>query len=795
MKKILTLILFLISLQGLAQTTTLTVKGKVYGRDSLALSGAAISGYEEGTNKKISTVISNENGAFSFSTANRSMYLTVSCIGYIPFKVKAVFDVELKIYLKEQTQQLKEVAITTKKPFIEQQIDRTVINVNGNLRAGINAVDILKKVPGIAVINGTDIVLENKGVNVMIDGKSTRMSNSDLMNLLNGTSPATISQIEVIHSPSAKSDAQSDGAIINIKTLKRQTPGYDMNLGLTTGHGWKYPADHSVTGSLTFRSKNNYLYGSYNYSFGKQSQEVDKRTFLEAVNQRLEEKMAIVTPYKGDYIRTGWDHYFKNKDIFGVLVTGYHNNQDPIYTTGTNIYGFNAATIDSTRSAASNVNTNSKGININLNYKISIDSIKNQGIVMDADIGIFKYISTNDLVTQLYNLTHQPIFASQQILQNGETLSKIYSYKADYTQKLKNGNLDAGIKSSYVDLRNDFISLSRVGGAAFKDQGSNDFQYQETLLAAYVSARKTFKKFTVQTGLRAEQTITNGNSITLDSVVKRSYINLFPSLVLGYKFNKTNLSFSYSRRIGRPSYNALNPFVMVKSAYSLSRGNPYLGPSFTNSYRFSYALNNKFSAALSFSEAKDIITDLQEVDNQTKNSTSFKANLNKNRNAGIYLGYNTQWFKFWDFSISVGSSLNRYQFNYANENVIIQQLTASSSINNHFNLKKDWWADLSFYGQSRVTYGNQVNLPFYTIGVVGGKSLWKNKATLSLSINDILFSSITRSEAKYGNVNYNLRSQYDSRNFRLNFNYRFGNSKINVRNRNSGSSDEQNRTQ
>lgn len=795
MKKIIVILWLIFPLCVLAQQNLLQVKGKVFDKDSIPLSGVNINLYEEGTNKKIGAVITDEKGVFSIAVPSKAVYLSINYLGYISYKSKPVFENELIVHLQEQTQLLKEIAVSGQKPLIEQQFDRTVVNVNGNVRLGMDAVDILKKIPGVVIKNGTDILLENKAVNVMIDGKSVRMSGNDLMALLGGTSPATISQIEVIHSPSAKVDAQDGGAIINIKTLKRQTPGYDMNLGLTTGYGWKYPTSQSILAGLTYRSKNDYLYGSYSYGFGKQSQEIEKHTFFQVANQRLDEKQTYTVPYGGHNIRLGWDHYLKNKDIFGVLLTAYDNKRRSNLITETNISAFSATVIDSLRYADAKNKTNSKGANLNLNYKKVIDSAKKQELTMDADIGIFDFTNDNQLGTQLLNTAGNPIFSMQQFLQDGHTQSKIYSYKADYSQKLYTGILEAGFKASYVDLSNQFNSASKYEGEAFKDRGSNDFLYQETLLAAYVSSRQTYQKFTLQLGLRAEETITSGNSLTLSNMVKRDYLSLFPNALLAYKFGKNSLSFSYGRRIGRPAYNALNPFVIVNGAYDVSRGNPYLNPSFTNSYRLGYNSNIGLSVGVSYSMVNDVITDLREINDLTKVSTSYKTNMNQNYNTGVNMSYYKQFFKIWDLSISAGSSLNRYQFDYQGSKIKVKQLTAYAAIDNHFKLPKDWWIDVSYYGQSRATYGYQINLPYYHIGSTIGKGLWKNKATLSLAVNDIFFTSITRSEANYGNVNYNLRSQYDSRNFRLRFNYRFGNSKIELRKRNSGSTEEQGRTQ
>jgi hypothetical protein len=281
----------------------------------------------------------------------------------------------------------------------------------------------------------------------------------------------------------------------------------------------------------------------------------------------------------------------------------------------------------------------------------------------------------------------------------------------------------------------------------------------------------------------------------VDSSVKRSYINLFPNLVTAYKFKNSSLSFSYSRRIGRPPYNYLNPFVIDNSAYSAYQGNPYLKPSFTDNYRLGYNIGSKLTFSVTYSNVKDVITDLSLVNDLTKVTTNTKANLANNHNEGFNAGYNDKVFGLLDISYSAGLAYNKYSFDYDNAPATVEQLTFHTALDNTFTLPGSWWADVFFYGQTKVTYGNYINLPFSTTSVSGGRKVLNGKGNLSLSINDVFFTAITRSEAQYGNVDYNLKSKYDSRSVRLKFTYNFGNSKVDVRNRTSGSADEQRRNQ
>ncbi|RYE12026.1 MAG: TonB-dependent receptor, partial [Sphingobacteriaceae bacterium] len=510
-----------------------------------------------------------------------------------------------------------------------QQFDRMVVNVDGSTKAGINAADILKKIPGVNIINQNEIRLEGKGVTINIDGKPTHLTGNDLMNLLNSTQPTGISQIEIVYNPSAKFDAQGDGGIINIKTLKRSKPGYDAYTSITAGHGWKYFSNNDVSVGLNYRKGSDYLFGSYSFAAGKQSQEIQKNTYLADIGQRLLEQTAYATPYHSQNVRSGWDHYVNKTDVIGVLFTGYDSYGNPEITTLTGIYDLGSADKDSSRNSLSKDRRRSTG-----------------------------------------------------------------------------GNL--------IKVDNEFNAQSAIAGQPLNNYGSNDFIYRETVLAGYVSTKQTFAKLTIQLGLRAEQTFTKGNSVTSFSIVNRKYLNIFPDLVTAYKLRNSSLSLSYSRRIGRPSYNYLNPFVINTSAYSANQGNPYLTPSFTDNFRMGYNIGSKVNFSLTYSNTKDVITDLKFVNDQTKVTTNIKANLAGNNNMGLNAGYNSKFFNFLNVSYSMALAYNQYRFDYNNAPADFKQLTSSASLDNRIELPENWWMDVFFYGQTKVTYGTYINLPFST---------------------------------------------------------------------------------
>lgn len=790
-KHLFAMILFFLSFQIYAQDKTVT--GTVTNDASVPIVNATISIFKPSETKAYAKTFTDEKGKFSISIKQNDI-LVVTHLGYLSFRLSPTATPLPTIILRRDDYNLGEITVKSTRPLVELQFDRTVINVDGEAKAGINAVDVIRKVPGVTITNGNEIRFEGKAITVNIDDKPTRLSGSDLISLLNATTTRNISKVEVLYNPSAKYDAQGEGGILNIKTLKRVKPGYDGSLSITGGHGWKYLTGNNASASLNYRNRNNYFYITYGLSKGKQYQEIQTNTRLRDIGQLLLDSATFRTPYTNQNTRIGYDHYFNKRNIFGALLTGYYNSTDPTRETSTAIFSGSANQSDSTRKSSNLSNRLSKGFNLNLNYKLVLDSAKQQEITMDADGGLFDYQEDNFLSLRLNSPIGALIGHPYSLLQNGQTLTRILSYKADYSQKIKKTTFEAGIKISNVKIENGFISTRYNDVGNSFDNGSNDFDYRETIAAGYVNMRFEVGKLTFQPGLRAEQTFTNSYSPTIDSTIKRDYLSLFPNLAVGYKLKNHSFSGSYSRRIGRPNYSYLNPFSIVRSAYSITKGNPYLLPSYTDNFRLGYSYKGKWTFSVTYRNAQDVITDLSSIDDQSKVTTDTKANLSDNQNYGANLGYYNKFFKIWDIGLSLGVSNSRFRFNYLNQPVSISQTSVTYSIDNRFSLKNTWWISTFLYGQTRVTYGNQINLPFSYLNLGAGKNILKGKGSISLTLNDIYYGSVTRSETRYGNVDYDVYSKYDSRNIRLNFSYNFGNTQVKIRKRTTGSLDEQGRS-
>src|SRR5690606_17141101 len=130
------------------------------------------------------------------------------------------------------------------------------------------------------------------------------------------------------------------------------------------------------------------------------------------------------------------------------------------------------------------------------------------------------------------------------LLQTGTNTSKlnVIAGKLDYELPLnEKTKLEFGTKSSYININSELDFKEMINNIWTPDNTkSNHFIYSENINALYGNFQKVISKFSVQFGLRAEHTYTEGKSVTLNNIVKRNYISLFPSLFTAYKINEKN---------------------------------------------------------------------------------------------------------------------------------------------------------------------------------------------------------------------------------------------------------------
>ena len=457
----------------------------------------------------------------------------------------------------------------------------------------------------------------------------------------------------------------------------------------------------------------------------------------------------------------------------------------------------NQSVLDSIITANSDLNRHISRVNYNLNYTGKLDKA---GSALAANFNYYTYNrSSNEYITNDFYDPSGSMYSPPLLLQNLSP-SNIHNWfsNVDFTDPLsKTSKLEAGIKYSYIVSNNDLVFGPLVGGQYQSDPNfSNHFVYTEDINAAYVNFQNKFDKLELTTGLRAEQTIATGNSVTSGRIINSNYADLFPQVLLVYKYDdKKTFSLSFNRGIQRPNYEQINPFLYYVDLYDYGAGNPNLKPEYTNSIELSYNYNKTFLATL----YSTIISNAYEFEFYEQNDTS-KVNINVPTNLGTTYNYGIRFYEpvvftsWWNANFSLDAAYQRYvsypqngDLNKGTQDIIFsstQYFTISSSISAQIDGK---YESPTFYGISQYKSA-------YNIDAAIGKQLFDKRGSLKLSAADIFNTVRDRFSTNYQNLNLSDVNKRESQIVRLTFTYRFGKTSLKNPSHHTGNEEEQKRT-
>lgn len=796
--------LFLAGSKSSAQTKTNgTVAGIVKDNQQKPLDFATVSLLKAKDSTLIKGALTDIKGQYKMAGIASGKYLvSVSMIGYQktfskPFSISetnAVFTIE-NLVLTVGSRQLKGVSVVAQKPLIERKIDRTVLNVeNSILAAGNSAMEILEKAPGVTVDKDDNISLNGKqGVTVMLDGKLTYLSSAQLATLLRSTDGNSIQSIELITNPSAKYDAAGNSGIINIKLKKNRASGTNGSLILAGAYG-NYP---KTSESLTLNHKEGKFnfFGSFNHGNRQTYRQLDiDRVVNEQTSPTFfSQKTFIPRKYYYNNYRGGVDFDITKKHTIGFLINGYANGETDQNVSHT-IIGSRAGFTDSTQNTNSTIKQTYNNFALNLNDRLQLDTA-GQELGIDIDYSKFKNNTNAQYNTDFFlsngDIQRRPISLRNQT----PSVINIKTAKADYTKNFKKlAKFEVGFKVSDVKTDNDLQAQKLAGSDYINDVlRTNRFIYTEKINAGYVNLSRSFKKLSIQFGLRAENTISNGNLITTNQIVKRNYLDFFPSLFLNENFSdKHSLGFNYSRRIDRPSYDNLNPFVYYLDQYTYGQGNPFLKPQYTQSFELNYSYKKTVNVSLSYSHTKDVMTEVLITRGKASYSTRLNLQSQNSYNANINTPFTiTKWW-------SGNANLNGFYLIFKSDSLLggnynNGQAAFQIKVLQNLTLGKGFKAELSSNYQSALVYGLFQIKPQYSTDAGLSKSFLNKKANLKFSVSDVFNTRRNNVTSKYQNVNIDIHQKSETRIALLTFTYNFGNSKIKARNHQSGAESEKGR--
>jgi hypothetical protein len=780
------------------------LKGRVLRQDGHPVAFATVSISTSTPRSSVQAKLTDQGGRFELTIKQPGDYvIRISSVGSDTTTRNVTLGQEKivefgDIILKIASNNLDEVQVVGNKPYIEQKIDMTVLNVeNSSLAIGNSVLDLLQRAPGVYVASDGKINLKgNIGANVLIDGKSTYLAGDQLIDFLRSMQSSSVRNIELITNPSAKYDAAGAGGIINIRLKKNDAYGLNGNLNLSAGYGKNFKS--SVGSNFNYRSKNINVYGNFSMDNNKRLRELEINRISPSnlVNTFFDQNTDALIKDRNHYYKAGLDYYLNDNNVIGFLFNGHANSGDDQTANYTSISN-DGINVDSIVTANNPTHRSYNYASYNLNYKSTIDTA-GQEFNVDMDYASYDNGIRNGYDNRFLDPTGNEYKLPYAFRSDAPTKVKILSAKADYTYPLSaKAKLSAGIKSSYVKTDNDIVFENLNNNSWQNDPGrSNQFQYTEHINAAYLNLQLNLKFAEFQVGLRGEHTNAEGNSITLKEIVNTKYLNLFPTVFLRRKLSEShNIGLSYSRRVDRPNYVTLNPFVYNIDLYSFSRGNPYLKPQFTDVMELSHVYKNKVYLTLGYRQTNDAITEVTVLNAEDKTLTVGEQNIAQQEAAYLSLSFPLKVSKWWNMNNSVNVSHNKfYTPNLMGFPFDSGKTAFSFNLNQTFTINSTTTADVSFNYRSASVYGTYFIQPMYHTDLGIKKTFFDKKIALSIAANDLFNTYRERINSVIPGQDYRIYQKYETQIFRLGVSYRFGSNQVkSVRDRSKSSETEERR--
>jgi hypothetical protein len=808
-KRLFFLLLTTVILTAFSQAQlTGSISGTVKDGNNKGLSSATVYLTRAADSALVKSTIA-DSAAFRFGNLADGIYkVTVTNIGFKkytsePITISGGQSAELPAITMTQSDgsAMQEVFINGKKPFIEQKIDRTVVNVEAMISAsGTNAFELLGKMPGVGVDMDGNVSLKSRsGTLIYVDGKPTYLSAGDLAGYLRSMPSATIERIELIPNPPAKYDAAGSGGIINIVTKKIRQIGFNGSTNLSYGQGVYEKVNASV--NLNYRLNKVNFFGNLSYSESKDFERSDKqRAYIGqdgSITSRFRQRGFTRFDRTSYNARIGFDYYRSKSTTWGVVMNGVIR---PSSDKGgnTTLLLDKSFGLDSSVIFRNNSDNKWRSGNVNINM---LHRFSKPGKELSFDLDYVTYKTSSDQVFDYYFYNAGNIKTDETSLM-GELPRRIniYSAKADYSYPFSNGiKLETGAKSSLVKTDNKADYFNRENGSILPDyEKTNTFLYDENINAAYISAYKEFKRFEIKAGLRMENTIMKGNQLgnitKADSSFRRNYVDLFPTLFLSYRFDtmdKHQLVLSYGKRINRPSYQLLNPFLSFVDKYYQEAGNPFLRPQLSQSLELTHTYKRFLNTGVFFDY---LVNSFNRVIELADSNTFINrpANIGKMSNLGLLVTVDINPTKIWSMNVYCEVGIKHVKSVFNDISVDTSVRFYSFQLRNSFAFKKGWTMEVYGYISSSDFTGQFVVRPMGEMTFAAQKKF--KRSSLTLNAKDFLYTRISRGTIlNIPDVDAKFDNRRDSRAVSLSFNYRFGKSNNQSRRRRGSVEDEQSR--
>ncbi len=764
------------------------------------------------------------NGDFDFDNVptRGKLTLRITNIGYADISQPVSLDPGStdkdlgNIKMAQSETSLAGVTVTSTKPFFEMGVDRKVFNVDKNIvTTGQTATEVMKQIPSLNVDVDGNVTLRNAAPTIFVDGRPTTLTLDQI--------PADIiDRVEIVTNPSAKYDASGGNAgILNIVLKKNRKSGYNGNI--RAGVDSRGRINSGVDLSLRQGKFNYSLSGNLNQRKSIYTTNINRNNFADGVaTSQINQYTKGTSPGDFKFLRGGLDFFADNRNTFSV----YGNYVNGSFSTNENqtidsLIGGSLLT-QSLRNANTMRHFHNFGTQLSYKHNFAKDG---HDITADFNYNSSKNNSPGNYITNYYDAEGAQKYNPYLQEVNTSGYNHFTTIQTDYENQITTKTkIEAGARAAIRNFYNNnsqYYSYNTDSAFIPLPNISSQYKYTDQVYAAYATYTRKDKKWNYQLGLRAESSNYNGNLVGKDSTFKINYpISLFPSAFITYQItDKQDFQINYSRRINRPNFWQLLPFIDNTDPLNLSIGNPNLHPEFTNSfevnYNYMYGRGSNLLISAYYKHSTNLITgDFYRGPNpdttiNKSDSVNFFSyvNANSSQTYGLELTNRITIAKFWDMTANINFYNSKINAGGNLKDVAATQQLWSyfAKLNNSFRFKHGYSIQLSGNYQSKTVLpassGSSRNggqgggfggppaasaqgyiYPNYSFDAAVRKE-WDlkkgNVLAVTISINDFARTFVykTNSTSYYSATDYfNQISQRrrDPQVVRLNLNYRFG---------------------
>lgn len=790
LSKHLFILLFFFSILYPASTFAQQNRGKIRGTildktSTEPLPFATIGVYSE-KDSLVGGGISDENGKYSIELPFGKFYALIEFMGFEAQKT-AVFSLSRENQnldlgesgLAVTASDLNEVVVQGEKTIMELSLDKRIFNVGKDLaNAGGNASDILMNLPSVAVDPEGNVRLRGSAnVRILIDGKPSGLVSFKGSSGLRQLPANMVERVEVITNPSARYEAEGMAGVINIILKKDSKQGFNGSFEVISG----YPVNTGFTTNLNFRR--NRINWFLNYGLAYRRTPGISELYQEVYNEDgttslLSQNNSTKVTGMNNNLRGGLDYYFNEKSILTLSYLWRRSDvrritdiryEDYLNTFG-NFLGYSMRQQDETEAEP-----NKEAI---MNYK---RTFAQKGHELTASFTYLNYWERSDQLFTEFSYTPQGvIIPSQDLVQTSlnDEYENQFLLQMDYVKPFATkGKFESGIRTSFREMENDYLvqEKNETGDFITLPGLDNIFLYNENILAAYGIIGNETGKWSYQGGLRAEHTDVETILLETNETNPRSYTNLFPSAHVTYNLTDQNaFQLSYSKRVRRPVYNDLSPYVTFSDQRNFFSGNPDLDPEFTDAFELGHI--KYFEKATVFSTVffRNTVDKIERIRQVQENGFSVTApyNITGEKSYGVEFSGDYRVKDWWKLDFNANFFHARIDASNIGQAELRKTYSWLFRQTSRFSFGEGWDVQLRANYEARQKTAQGVRKGIFFMDFSASKRIIKDRGTLVLNITDVLNSRINRYIIEGPNFFTEGASQMILRQTNLTFAYR-----------------------